>query len=228
VACLTPRSPTILEPEAADGTIKPILEGRPPKGEGVEGGRSTGSTEDSGPAKPGNRVEEKTLKTGKQGNKEVGCRNVAMEAGLRAMTKDMENVGQKGRRNEPATKESWGRGGKDSPCQKTRPPDPKARAPYHHPPLDEWQAWKPGRLGPFGNRQSKGGRPWTKGEDDDVREPIQRMGASKGPASQLGMTSSSRTPNRQDRGGHQSSGSRSFGPSLSRQSLMEEVTEGAK
>ena len=32
-----------------------------PKREGAEGGRFTGSTEDSGPMKPGNSVEEKTL-----------------------------------------------------------------------------------------------------------------------------------------------------------------------
>jgi len=32
-------------------------------GEGPEGGRFTGSTEDSGPMKPGNSVEEKTLTT---------------------------------------------------------------------------------------------------------------------------------------------------------------------
>jgi hypothetical protein len=38
---------------------------RPRSGEGAEGGRSTGSTEDSGPKKPGNRVEEKALKTRK-------------------------------------------------------------------------------------------------------------------------------------------------------------------
>jgi len=32
-------------------------------GKGAEDGRSVCSTEDSGPEKPGNRVEEKTLKT---------------------------------------------------------------------------------------------------------------------------------------------------------------------
>jgi hypothetical protein len=38
--------------------------GAPVTGKGAEGGRSTGSTEDSGPMKPGNSVEEKTLTTG--------------------------------------------------------------------------------------------------------------------------------------------------------------------
>jgi hypothetical protein len=135
---------------------------------------------------------------------------------------------RKAEETSPPPRTRLGKGGKDSPCQKTRPPDLKARALYHHPSLDKWQAWKPGRLGPSGNRRPDCGRPWTKGEDDDVREPTQRMGANKGPASQLGMTSSSRTPSRQDRGGQKSSGSRSFGPSLSRQSQTEEVTEGAR
>jgi hypothetical protein len=34
-----------------------------PKRRGAEGGRFTGGTDDSGPMKPGNSVEEKTLKT---------------------------------------------------------------------------------------------------------------------------------------------------------------------
>ena len=33
---------------------------------GAEGGRFTGSTEDSGPVKPGNSVEDKTLTTGER------------------------------------------------------------------------------------------------------------------------------------------------------------------
>ena len=37
--------------------------GETPIGKGTEGGRSACSTEDSGPEKPGNRAEEKTLKT---------------------------------------------------------------------------------------------------------------------------------------------------------------------
>jgi len=40
-------------------------EGEPGTAEGAEGGRFTGSTYDSGPKKPGNRVEDKTLKIGK-------------------------------------------------------------------------------------------------------------------------------------------------------------------
>ena len=42
---------------------EPIRRSR--SGEGAEGGRSTGSTDDSGPMKPGNRVEDKTLTTRK-------------------------------------------------------------------------------------------------------------------------------------------------------------------
>lgn len=43
--------------------IKPNREGDPEAGLGTEGGRSTSSTEDSGPMTPGNRAEDKTLKT---------------------------------------------------------------------------------------------------------------------------------------------------------------------
>jgi len=46
--------------------IKPIREGKPEAVLGIEGGRSTGSTDDSGPMKPGNRAEDKTLKTRKE------------------------------------------------------------------------------------------------------------------------------------------------------------------
>ena len=49
----------------AIGTIKPNRIGEPEAGQGTEGGRFTDSTEDSGPIKPGNRVEDKTLTTGK-------------------------------------------------------------------------------------------------------------------------------------------------------------------
>ena len=45
--------------------IKPNREGEPEAGLGTEGGRSTSSTEDSGPMTPGNRAEDKTLKTRK-------------------------------------------------------------------------------------------------------------------------------------------------------------------
>ena len=45
--------------------IKPNREGDPEAGLGAEGGRSTGSTDDSGPMKPGNSVEDKTLTTRK-------------------------------------------------------------------------------------------------------------------------------------------------------------------
>jgi hypothetical protein len=43
-----------------------------PKRGGTEGDRFTGSTEDSGPMKPGNSVEEKTLRIGK-GETMAGC-----------------------------------------------------------------------------------------------------------------------------------------------------------
>ena len=49
----------------AKGTIKPNRIGEPEAGQGTEGGRFTDSTEDSGPMKPGNRAEDKTLTTGK-------------------------------------------------------------------------------------------------------------------------------------------------------------------
>ena len=49
--------------------LLPVVENRLdegiPKRGGAEGGRFTGSTDDSGPAKPGNSVEEKTLTIGK-------------------------------------------------------------------------------------------------------------------------------------------------------------------
>ena len=51
----------------AIGTIKPNRIGEPEAGQGTEGGRFTDSTEDSGPMKPGNSVEDKTLTTGKTG-----------------------------------------------------------------------------------------------------------------------------------------------------------------
>ena len=42
----------------AKGIIKPNRIGEPEAGQGTEGGRFTDSTEDSGPMKPGNRVED--------------------------------------------------------------------------------------------------------------------------------------------------------------------------
>jgi hypothetical protein len=49
----------------ASDTIKPNRIGEPEAGQGTEGGRFTDSTDDSGPKKPGNRAEDKTLKTWK-------------------------------------------------------------------------------------------------------------------------------------------------------------------
>ena len=51
----------------AEGIIKPNRIGEPEAGQGTEGGRFTDSTDDSGSMKPGNRVEDKTLTTGKTG-----------------------------------------------------------------------------------------------------------------------------------------------------------------
>jgi len=48
------------------------LDEETPKRGGTEGGRFTGSTDDSGPMKPGNSVEEKTLRIGK-GESQAGC-----------------------------------------------------------------------------------------------------------------------------------------------------------
>jgi len=56
---------------AEQGRRKPNCEGRTPIGEGAEGGRSADSTDDSGPMKPGNRAEDKTLTTNKLGHLEV-------------------------------------------------------------------------------------------------------------------------------------------------------------
>ncbi len=49
----------------AKGIIKPNRIGEPEAGQGTEGGRFTGSTDDSGPMKPGNSVEDKILTTRK-------------------------------------------------------------------------------------------------------------------------------------------------------------------
>jgi hypothetical protein len=51
--------------KAAIDVRKPIPIRRTRSGEGLEGGRSTGITDDSGPMKPGNGVEEKILTTRK-------------------------------------------------------------------------------------------------------------------------------------------------------------------
>ena len=60
---LTQGSPTGLVSNAVRDTIKLSRLGEPEAAKGSEGGRFTGSTEDSGPMKPGNSVEEKTLTT---------------------------------------------------------------------------------------------------------------------------------------------------------------------
>jgi hypothetical protein len=67
VVRLTQGSLPALVSSVAIGTIKPNRIGEPEAGQGTEGGRFTDSTDDSGPMKPGNRVEDKTLTTGKTG-----------------------------------------------------------------------------------------------------------------------------------------------------------------
>ena len=62
---LTQGSLPVLVSIVATGIIKPNRIGEPEAGQGTEGGRFTGSTDDSGPRKPGNRVEDKTLTIGK-------------------------------------------------------------------------------------------------------------------------------------------------------------------
>lgn len=60
-----PGKPSCTGAVAATGTIKPNRRGDPEAGQGAEGGRFTDSTDDSGPKKPGNRMEDKTLRIGK-------------------------------------------------------------------------------------------------------------------------------------------------------------------
>ena len=60
---LTQGSPPDLASKAAEDAIKPKPTRRTRSGKGSEGGRFADCTEDSGPVKPGNRAEEKTLTT---------------------------------------------------------------------------------------------------------------------------------------------------------------------
>jgi hypothetical protein len=60
----------VLGSEVAEDPIKPNREGEPEAGMGTEGGRFARSTEESGPMKPGNRAEDKTLRTRKEEKKE--------------------------------------------------------------------------------------------------------------------------------------------------------------
>jgi hypothetical protein len=64
-----PGKPSCAGTDGCKGIIKPNRIGEPEAGQGTEGGRFTGSTNDSGPMKPGNRVEDKTLMTGKTGGR---------------------------------------------------------------------------------------------------------------------------------------------------------------
>ncbi len=72
-----------------------------PKRAGTEGGRFTGSTDDSGPMKPGNRVEEKTLRIGK-GETKWGAFNAAASISSPAVSISSSGQGK-----------SWTRGGSD-------------------------------------------------------------------------------------------------------------------
>ena len=66
----------------AEGIIKPNRIGEPEAGQGTEGGRFTGRIDDSGPMKPGNSVEDKTLNTRLKGinmlKKKSVCRRLAI------------------------------------------------------------------------------------------------------------------------------------------------------
>jgi hypothetical protein len=66
VVRLTQGSPPVLLLMLPETTANRIEEETPKRG-GAEGGRFTGSTEDSGPVKPGNSVEDKTLTIRKGG-----------------------------------------------------------------------------------------------------------------------------------------------------------------
>ena len=66
---LTQGSLPVLVSIVAKDIIKPNRIGEPEAGQGTEGGRFTDSTEDSGPMKPGNSVEGKTLTIRKTGDR---------------------------------------------------------------------------------------------------------------------------------------------------------------
>ena len=60
--CVLPREALLCCCRRLPVTTANRLDEETPKREGAEGGRLTGSTKDSGPMKPGNSVEENTLK----------------------------------------------------------------------------------------------------------------------------------------------------------------------
>jgi hypothetical protein len=130
---LTPGSPPALEREAVAGSIKPTLKRRPRNGEGAEGGRSTGSTEDSGPEKPGNSVEEKTLKTGTQRGWSAPGKEPAACDGLTHLT-GSEDSSEKTRAPRPSP--GWGAGSRGREARRTsqgsrpREREQGARKPY--------------------------------------------------------------------------------------------------
>jgi hypothetical protein len=69
VVRLTQGSLPVLVSIVAKDIIKPNRIGEPEAGQGTEGGRFTDSTDDSGPMKPGNSVEGKTLTIRKTGHR---------------------------------------------------------------------------------------------------------------------------------------------------------------
>jgi hypothetical protein len=72
VVCLTQGSPTCPVIVVADNNRTPFRRGDPEARRGHVGGRFTGSTDESGPMKPGNSVEEKTLRI-RKGEAIAGC-----------------------------------------------------------------------------------------------------------------------------------------------------------
>jgi len=86
---LTQGSPPVLSLKVAYWRQKTDSTRRPRSEEGQSGGRFTGSTEDSGPMKPGNSVEEKTLMIRK------GESNIPGLATLRASSKVGEAVNER-------------------------------------------------------------------------------------------------------------------------------------
>ncbi len=83
------------------------LDEETPKRGGTEGGRFTGSTEESGPMKPGNSVEEKTLRIG-TGEAERGA--ISAAASIPSPAVSIVSSGQG---------KSWTRGGSDQPEEPT-------------------------------------------------------------------------------------------------------------
>lgn len=77
-----PGKPSWAEIKSCRDRIKPNRVGEPEAGQGPEGGRSTGITEDSGPMKPGNSVEGKILTIRKfEATGGLGMENPLLDSG---------------------------------------------------------------------------------------------------------------------------------------------------